>query len=123
METKYAELTLKALEKPTKKPRTDEQKKAVVSRYKALEKKSLDKIKPFNFASPTQLMWALKDVWKYPVNNFSGDISTGADVLTKLKLEGRLGISALLDYREYNKLVTSYFPDYKARIFNERLQF
>ena len=26
-------------------------------------------------------MWALKDVWKYPVNNFSGDISTGALVV------------------------------------------
>lgn len=114
---------------PKKKPESeakrlrenDERILAAHNRYQDLKKKSIEAQAPFNYASPTQLLWAMKDVLKYDVTDFSGEEGTGADVLLKLKAEGKEDVGALLDYREHYKLAHSYFPSYKELLHKNRI--
>lgn len=121
---RYKEMAEKAVAK-LKPEKTEEKTKAkkdkAIQRYNDNAAKALSKLEPFNYASPAQLLWAFKEVLKYPVTNLEGDETTGASVLELLAKQGKQDIQALLDYRESYKLAHSYFPDYEARQYDGRI--
>jgi DNA polymerase I-like protein with 3'-5' exonuclease and polymerase domains len=118
----YREMTNKAIERI--KGKTEEEKSlkrpGVVSRYEELRKKAIAKIEPFNYGSPSQILWAFKEVLKYPAVNMEGDETTGAEVLELLAVD-KPDVKALLEYREAYKLVHSYFPSYRALMVDGRI--
>jgi DNA polymerase-1 len=74
-----------------------------------------------NLQSPTQLKWLLRDHLGLDITTLDGRESTDAEVLERLANEGREDVALLLKYREYQKLVTTYFPSYKELAFNGRI--
>lgn len=108
--------------KEDKKPEKTAAKRATTSlRYDSLRDKALAKLEPFNYASPSQLLWAFKEVLRYPVTNMEGDETTGASVLELLAAQGKDDIKALLDYKGNYKLAHSYFPSYASLVLNGRI--
>jgi len=85
---------------------------ATRDRYQNLFQTAASKLEPFNIDSPTQLTWLLRDYKGYDITNFEGEESTGVEVLERLAAEGKEDAKTLLEYREYNKLVSSFFPSY-----------
>jgi DNA polymerase I-like protein with 3'-5' exonuclease and polymerase domains len=107
--------------KPDKTEALTAEKQAKTSaRYNELKAKALAKLEPFNYASPSQLLWALRDVLGYPVEDMEGEEGTGAEVL-ELLAPTRPDIKALLDYRANYKLAHSYFPSYRETAINGRI--
>lgn len=103
--------TAKAKIKPEDK-KADEKRTKISQRYLELQNKALTKVEPFNYASPSQLLWAFKDVLHYPTINMEGDETTGASVLEVLAAQGKEDIKALLEYKENYKLAHAYYPSY-----------
>jgi DNA polymerase I-like protein with 3'-5' exonuclease and polymerase domains len=100
------------------KAKTDKTKASAEIRYEALKEKALEKVEPFNMASPSQLMWLLRDYLQLDVTNLDGEDSTGKEVLKRLAEEGREDIKAFLDFRRYTKLSTAFFPSYNSMHWN-----
>lgn len=107
------------------KAKTPEEQKSkedrVLARYSELCSKAIEKCEPFNYASPSQLLWAFKEVLHYPVINMEGDETTGASVLEMLAAQGKEDIKALLDYKGNYKLAHSYFPSYQEMLVDGKL--
>ena len=100
--------------------RTAAKKSNTAKRYDELRDKALAKLEPFNYASPSQLLWALRDVLGYQVEDMDGEEGTGAEVL-ELLAPTKPDIKALLDYRANYKLAHSYFPSYREMAINSRI--
>lgn len=81
-------------------------------KYEKLQTAALSKIEPFNFNSPTQLTWLLKDQLKYNITNLDGEESTGVEVLETLS-NSHEDVKILLKYREAKKALTAFLPEYK----------
>lgn len=118
-EDKPAEKKAKALEKLVSEE--PERLQAAAERYNKLELAALSKLEPFNYGSSDQLLWAFKNVLHYPAVDMEGKETTGASVLELLAAQGKEDIKALLDYKGFAKLVSSYFPNYRAMAINGRL--
>lgn len=114
IKAKYAAMLEKALSKSKNHVKTAE-------KYKALEEAAINKLPPFNMASPSQLGRLLKDQLNLDITALDGDESTGKEVLQRLADEGAPGIKDLLVYRGSSKLLTSFFPSYRALQFEGRL--
>jgi DNA polymerase I-like protein with 3'-5' exonuclease and polymerase domains len=115
LRTKYQELTYKAIIKAKGKDEAEQKAKQekTALRYRELENKAAEKIEPFNYASPAQLLWAFKNVLGYQTVNLEGDETTGASILELLAAQGKEDIKALLDYKANYKLAHAYFPSYE----------
>jgi DNA polymerase I-like protein with 3'-5' exonuclease and polymerase domains len=84
-----------------------------IARYGELLIKALETLDgTFNFDSPTQLSWLLKEALGLDIRDFEGEEGTGKEVLQKLTLEGNDDVKLLLDYRREKKLSTAFFPSY-----------
>lgn len=84
------------------------------SRYHKLYEAALKKTPiEINYASPTQLIWLLRDSLKYDVMNLEGEESTEAEVLERLAFQGHKDVALLLEWRETNKILTTYLPTYE----------
>jgi DNA polymerase I-like protein with 3'-5' exonuclease and polymerase domains len=66
----------------------------------------------FDYDSPKQMLWYLKDYCGYNVSTFEGDESTGRGVLERLADEGHDDIKLFLDWRKTQKLLTAFLPTY-----------
>jgi DNA polymerase-1 len=77
-----------------------------------------------DYSSPKQMLWLLKDFYGYDcslIESKTSDVTgkvttegTGAEVLERLANEGKTDVKRFLEYREVNKILTSYIPAYKA---------
>ncbi len=85
----------------------------IYARYDNLKLAALSKVEPFNMASPAQLMWLLRDYYGLPVKDFSGDDSTGKEVLEELAGQGREDIREFLSFRKWNQRLSLYFPTWR----------
>jgi len=79
---------------------------------KAIDKASA-KLKPFNYSSPSQVIWLLRDYLKYDVTREDGKDSTGSAVLRRLS-EDHEDVKIFQQWRKANKLLTSFFPAYEG---------
>lgn len=84
----------------------------------------------FNINSDDQMLWLLRDYFKLDTKVRSRDKdtnvitdkdSTGVEVLNRLAQEGRKDIQLLLEYREYNKLATAFYPNYRELMCNGKI--
>lgn len=83
-------------------------------RYEKLYEKSISKLNTdLNLDSPAQLNWLLKDYHGLDIATFSGEESTGKEVLERLAKAGREDVEIFLKYRKNRKLCTSFFPTYE----------
>ena len=87
----------------------------LAAKYGALcEKSKVKNVLPLNLNSPDQMTWLLRDHLGLDIENFDGEESTGAEVLLRLAGEGRADIQHFLDYRQNRKLLSSFYPTYRA---------
>lgn len=78
--------------------------------------KAVGKIEQLNLSSPAQLSWLLRDYFGYDITTSEGDgESTGKETLERLATKDE-GVKLLLEHRGLNKLSSSFFPEYMARI-------
>lgn len=103
------------------KDKTPDRVERTVQRYTALRYKAEAKIEPFNLDSPAQMAWLLRDYLEYDITNFEGEESTGVEVLERLAAEGKEDVKQLLEYREGNKLITSFFPTYRELAYQGKI--
>ncbi len=113
--------------------------------YKRLQENARAKLEPFNINSDDQMMWLLREFKDYDVRTLDAIqrgfekeskethyfnryrkkqvpiFSSGAEVLERLAAEGKEDAKALLDFREGDKLVTSFFPSYRKFAFNGKI--
>jgi DNA polymerase I-like protein with 3'-5' exonuclease and polymerase domains len=109
---------LAKLKDPTDAPKVAK----TMARYQGLMDKAVAKIEPFNLGSPTQLKWLFKDRLGVDITTFSGDEeSTGKAVLERLVGEGVAGVDTFLKWRKASKLITAFFPSYRAEAFRGRI--
>jgi len=104
---------------------------ATRERYKGLyEKAVLRSDFVFNINSDDQMLWLLRDYFKLNTkvrvrdkvtNVITEKDSTGVEVLNRLADEGREDIKLLLEYREYNKLASAFYPSYRELIRNGKI--
>ncbi len=83
------------------------------TRYDEMARKAVEKIEPFNYASPTQMAWLLRDYLGLDITDAEGEESTGKAVLNKLAQDGREDIKTYLEWREADKVLTMYVPTYR----------
>jgi DNA polymerase I-like protein with 3'-5' exonuclease and polymerase domains len=83
-------------------------------RYAKMLDNACEKIEPFNYSSPVQMAWLLKDYLGLDIENAEGEESTGKAVLHKLAAEGLEDIKTYLDWRESDKVLTMYIPTYRS---------
>jgi DNA polymerase-1 len=96
-------------------------------------KRKADPPPDFNPASPEQVVHVLFDLWKLPVLEYTKDKngdptdkpSTNKDVLLRLEVEYTTGeleqwIAKLRQYREQNKLLTSYLNSWPGLVGDDR---
>lgn len=113
-DSKYKLMFEAALAK-TKPERRDERYGDLCARYSYLcDQYKRDKIQPLNLNSPDQMTWLLRDHLRLDIENFDGEESTGAEVLQRLAGTGRSDIQHFLDFRQNRKLLSSFFPTYRA---------
>jgi DNA polymerase I-like protein with 3'-5' exonuclease and polymerase domains len=117
--TTYAEKTEAAIKRIKKS--TPEKVNRTKQRYRELAKRAVSKIEPFNFDSPTQLTWLLKEQLGYDIHDYEGKESTGVEVLERLASEGHKDVETLLEYRRQKKLSTAFFPSYREYIEDGRI--
>jgi DNA polymerase I-like protein with 3'-5' exonuclease and polymerase domains len=85
----------------------------IKQKYFELCTKAYSKIEPFNYASPAQMSWLLKEYLGLDITDPEGEESTGKAVLNKLAADGREDIKTYLDWREADKVLTMYLPTYR----------
>jgi DNA polymerase I-like protein with 3'-5' exonuclease and polymerase domains len=88
------------------------------ARYTDLRYKAEGRLEPLNLDSPAQMAWLLRDHLGYDITDYEGDETTGIEVLERLAAEGKEDIKRLIEYRESQKLCTSFFPSYREFAFN-----
>jgi DNA polymerase I-like protein with 3'-5' exonuclease and polymerase domains len=89
----------------------DERRAKINKRYEDLFNKAAAKLEPFNFSSPKQLTWLLRDYYKLKITRGRDDKeSTGVEVLSQLADTGAPIAAALLDYREHTKMMDACIP-------------
>lgn len=91
---------------------TDGERRAkVTKRYDDLFQKAIAKIEPFNFSSPKQLTWLLRDYYNLKITRGRDDKeSTGVEVLSQLADSGTPIATTLLEYREHTKMMDACIP-------------
>ena len=104
----YEQLTAIAISKLKNKDKAEKTK----ARYEILAAKALHSVEPFNFDSPKQLTWLLKEQLGYDMRGWDGEEGTDKEVLQRLAMEGASDVGVLLEYRKLRKLATTYFPKY-----------
>jgi DNA polymerase I-like protein with 3'-5' exonuclease and polymerase domains len=102
----YEAMMLKALEKA-------KDKNKCMGRYEGLKQAAYSRLEPFNYSSPVQMAWLLKDYLGLDIENAEGEESTGKAVLNKLAQDGREDIKTYLEWREADKVLTMYIPTYR----------
>jgi DNA polymerase I-like protein with 3'-5' exonuclease and polymerase domains len=128
----YKEKLSKAIDKLNPEdPKFSEKKKKKSKQYSNLFLKKARTIsKDFNFNSPAQMVWLLKDYLKYDIshevrdkdtNRVEKKDSTGKEVLERLILEGKEDIAVYKEFRKKEKLLSSYFPSYRRKIVDGKL--
>ncbi len=94
-----------------KKPENAEK---IRERYDKLREKAVSKADTeFNFSSPVQLTWLLRDCLNYDITSLEGGESTDKEVLNRLANEGKEDVKLLLKYRDIQKTLTGFIPTYK----------
>lgn len=73
-----------------------------------------------NLNSTEQLKWLLSEQLGYDLRGFSGKESTEKEVLENLATKHG-DVRALLDYRKYQKLCSTYYPSYRRFLHNGRI--
>jgi DNA polymerase I-like protein with 3'-5' exonuclease and polymerase domains len=114
LKKKYEEMTHKALEKLKDKAKTEH----TIARYQKLFKEATSKIEEFNYDSPIQMAWLLKDYKNYDITNFEGEESTGKEVLNRLASQGHEDVKVYTNWRRTQKVLTMYVPPYKEKHYN-----
>lgn len=110
IEEEYSEMREAAV-KRLKNP-TPEKESKTRARYLALETAAIEKVELLNFDSPKQMLWLLKDFYKFNVETYKGEDSTGKAILERLSNEGHEPIKKLLEYRDKQKLYSSFLEPY-----------
>lgn len=87
---------------------------ALRMRYLDMAKRASVKIETFNYSSPKQMTWLLKDYLGLDITNADDEESTGKAVLNKLVQDGREDIKTYLEWREADKVLTMYIPTYRS---------
>ena len=86
----------------------------VQKKYDVLFAKNFHKIdRQFNFDSPQQLLWLFRDYYKLDIKDIDGKDSTGKPIIQRLASEGREDVQVFFEYRQQQKLITSFFESYK----------
>jgi DNA polymerase I-like protein with 3'-5' exonuclease and polymerase domains len=70
-------------------------------------------VQDLNLDSPTQLTWLLRDHLGYDIKDYSGEETTGIEVLERLAAEGKQDVATFIEYRRQQKLCTAFFPSYR----------
>ena len=84
------------------------------SRYWQLYENARSKLpSELSYTSPTQMTWLLRDYLGYDIQNLEGKDSTEAEVLERLAHQGHKDVATFLEWREVNKILTTYIPTYK----------
>lgn len=96
----YREMYEKAKEKTKDQTRC-------LNRYALLESAAISRLLPFNWNSPKQLVWLLKDYYNLNIENRDSEDSTAEAVLRSLDHPVP---KKLCDYRETEKLVSTCIP-------------
>jgi DNA polymerase I-like protein with 3'-5' exonuclease and polymerase domains len=110
LRTKYDLKLVPQLAKATDKER-------VIKRYDDLYEKAAAKLEPrINYASPTQMVWLLRDYLGYDIVNAEGDETTGKSVLAKLAAQGAEDIKTYLEWKKQYKILTMYIPTYEELV-------
>lgn len=110
---RYGEMAALAVEKLKDKTKAP----ATRARYNKMLADASARIEPFNLNSPTQLTWLLRDYLKLDISDFHGKESTGKPVLQRLAPFNE-GVKTFLEYRKQSKLVSAFFPSYRAMAVN-----
>lgn len=105
----YEEKCQNALQKLKDKSKEE----GTIARYKKLYSTAASKLEPFNYDSPGQMLWLLRDYKNYDVMTFEGKESTNKEVLNRLAKEGHEDVKTYLDWRKAQKILTMYLPTYK----------
>lgn len=100
----YDEMALKA----SKKTESPQKKETTKIRYANLFSKAKEKIEPFNFASPKQLSWLLKEYYELDLYNKREEKDTTNEA--KLKEINHPVTNKLCEYREFDKLLNTCIP-------------
>lgn len=91
-----------------------------LERINKLEASAIAKLPEFNIGSPAQLKWLLKEQLGLDITNFKGKDSTDKEMLQKLA-NSDLGVSKLVEYREHQKLISSFYPEYLRYAFKGKI--
>lgn len=102
----YKELYEKAKEKA----KSESSKNKCLNRYAELESRAISRVEQFNWNSPKQLLWLLKDYYNLNVENRDNEDSTAEAVLRSID---HPVCKKLCDYREIEKLVSTCIPALK----------
>lgn len=88
--------------------RKDKEKTAAT--YEELLTKSLSKLPEFNFSSPAQMQWLLRDYYGLDIFNKRLEKETTNEAMLKEHADKVPVVAKLLEYREYDKLLSSSIP-------------
>ncbi len=94
-------------EKAKNKAKDQKAKEKCLRRYAFLEGAAISRLEPFNWNSPKQLIWLLKDYYNLVLENRDGEDSTSEAVLRSID---HPVCKVLCDYRETEKLVSTCIP-------------
>lgn len=84
-------------------------------RYRKAYLEAINKLpRRINYGSDKQMLWLLRDKLGYNCADVLGDEGTGKDILEVLAATGHEDVAIFLEWRKAQKVVTSYFPSYKA---------
>lgn len=108
IQTKHISQQYKEMyEKAKEKAKTSETKARCLSRYALLESAAISRLEPFNWNSPKQLIWLLKDYYSLTIKDRDNEDSTSEAVL---RSSDHPVCKKLCDYRETEKLVSTCIP-------------
>lgn len=115
LEDKYKEMFLRAADKkPLLAARLE-------PRYKQMAQQAAKKLDTtFNFDSPKQLAWLLKDRLNLDIQNLEGKDSTDKEVLNRLGRQDKY-VGLLVELRKNVKLATAFLPKYLENAKNGKL--
>lgn len=95
---------------------------ALKARYAKLFQAAIKKIpKNINYRSSKQINWLMQDFMALNIEDATGKKTTGKSVLQTLSNEGHSSIQTYLDWREAEKLLTSYYPAYNKFVRGGRI--
>jgi len=84
------------------------------SRYWKLYTAALAKLPTrIEYDSPKQMTWLLRDFLGYDIQGYTGEETTGREVLERLSNEGHEDVKTYLEWRQANKILTAFLPTYR----------